>query len=213
MLHDTVVIRIPGLLLVAGFSIAAKSMASHCNTAICGDIDRGEQNSNCFEGRNDEKPEMAMDSDEFEFRAVPAICLTASEHRQPGPVPKLPLHRVFNYILQTLHLGCQWKELPIEKIMKAVRKFITRASTARFEGGKRTAALTPFLQVRWQRFIKPIFSTHCHPWRWYDDIGEERRRQHRFQRAQEGQGRQDRRLLRSQLQCHRAVCFGAWQSQ
>ena len=72
-------------LLVAGFSIAAKSMASHCNTAICGDIDRGEQNSNCFEGRNDEKPEMAMDSDEFEFRAVPAICLTASEHRQPGP--------------------------------------------------------------------------------------------------------------------------------
>ena len=76
-----------------------------------------------------------------------------------GPVPKLPLHRVFNYILQTLHLGCQWKELPIEKIMKAVRKFITRASTARFEGGKRTAASTPFLQVRWQRFIKPIFST------------------------------------------------------
>jgi hypothetical protein len=74
-----------GMLLVAGFSIAAKSMASHCNTAICGDIDRGEQNSNCFEGRNDEKPEMAMDSDEFEFRAVPAICLTASEHRQPGP--------------------------------------------------------------------------------------------------------------------------------
>ena len=32
-----------------------------------------------------------------------------------GPAPKLPLHRVFNYILQTLHLGCQWKELPIEK--------------------------------------------------------------------------------------------------
>ena len=32
-----------------------------------------------------------------------------------GPAPKLPLHRVFNYILQTLYLGCQWKELPIEK--------------------------------------------------------------------------------------------------
>ena len=32
-----------------------------------------------------------------------------------GPAPKLPLHRVFNYILQMLHLGCQWKELPIEK--------------------------------------------------------------------------------------------------
>jgi len=72
-------------LLVAGFSIAAKSMASRYNNAVCGDIDRGERNSNCFEGRNDEKPEMAMDSDEFELRAVPAICLTASEHRQPGP--------------------------------------------------------------------------------------------------------------------------------
>jgi len=31
--------------------------------------------------------------------------------------------------------------------------------SARFEGGKRTAVLTPFLQVRCQRFIKPIFST------------------------------------------------------
>jgi transposase len=32
-----------------------------------------------------------------------------------GPAPKLPSHKIFNYILQTLHTGCQWKELPIEK--------------------------------------------------------------------------------------------------
>ncbi len=32
-----------------------------------------------------------------------------------GPQPKLALHRIFNYILQFLYLGCQWKELPIEK--------------------------------------------------------------------------------------------------
>jgi len=32
-----------------------------------------------------------------------------------GPAPKLTLHAVFNYILQSLYLGCQWKELPIEK--------------------------------------------------------------------------------------------------
>jgi hypothetical protein len=32
-----------------------------------------------------------------------------------GPQPKLPLHRIFNYILKLLYLGCQWKELPIEK--------------------------------------------------------------------------------------------------
>ena len=32
-----------------------------------------------------------------------------------GPAPKLSLHAVFNYILKLLYLGCQWKELPIEK--------------------------------------------------------------------------------------------------
>ena len=32
-----------------------------------------------------------------------------------GPLPKLPLHALFNYILKLLYLGCQWKELPIEK--------------------------------------------------------------------------------------------------
>lgn len=30
-----------------------------------------------------------------------------------GPQPKLSLHGIFNYILKLLHLGCQWKELPI----------------------------------------------------------------------------------------------------
>ena len=32
-----------------------------------------------------------------------------------GPQPKLSLHVIFNYILKLLYLGCQWKELPIEK--------------------------------------------------------------------------------------------------
>jgi transposase len=32
-----------------------------------------------------------------------------------GPAPKLSLHVLFNYILKLLYLGCQWKELPIEK--------------------------------------------------------------------------------------------------
>jgi transposase len=32
-----------------------------------------------------------------------------------GLAPKLTLHAVFNYILQSLYLGCQRKELPIEK--------------------------------------------------------------------------------------------------
>ena len=32
-----------------------------------------------------------------------------------GPQPKLSLHVIFNYILKLLYMGCQWKELPIEK--------------------------------------------------------------------------------------------------
>src|SRR5271167_2008529 len=32
-----------------------------------------------------------------------------------GPAPKLSLHALFCYILRLLYMGCQWKELPIEK--------------------------------------------------------------------------------------------------
>ena len=32
-----------------------------------------------------------------------------------GPAQKLTLLAIFNYILRLLYLGCQWKELPIEK--------------------------------------------------------------------------------------------------
>lgn len=32
-----------------------------------------------------------------------------------GSQPKLYEHAIFNYILKFLYLGCQWKELPIEK--------------------------------------------------------------------------------------------------
>ncbi len=32
-----------------------------------------------------------------------------------GPAPKLSLFKIFNYILQLLYLGCQWKELAINK--------------------------------------------------------------------------------------------------
>ena len=35
--------------------------------------------------------------------------------RSRGPQPQLSLHEIFNYILKLLYLGCQWKELPIDK--------------------------------------------------------------------------------------------------
>jgi hypothetical protein len=32
-----------------------------------------------------------------------------------GFVSKIPLYRMFNYVLYRLHTGCQWDELPIAK--------------------------------------------------------------------------------------------------
>ena len=32
-----------------------------------------------------------------------------------GPKTKIPLWKIFNYILKVLYTGCQWKECPIEK--------------------------------------------------------------------------------------------------
>ena len=32
-----------------------------------------------------------------------------------GPVTKLTPHAIFNYILQFLYMGCQWKQLPIDQ--------------------------------------------------------------------------------------------------
>src|ERR1700742_2623903 len=32
-----------------------------------------------------------------------------------GPAPKASLFKIFNYILRHLYMGCQWKELPIER--------------------------------------------------------------------------------------------------
>jgi hypothetical protein len=39
-----------------------------------------------------------------------------------GPAPKLSLHALFNYILELLYLGYQWKELPIEKDPNRLRE-------------------------------------------------------------------------------------------
>lgn len=32
-----------------------------------------------------------------------------------GPAPKLSLHKIFNYILKHMYLGCECKELAIDK--------------------------------------------------------------------------------------------------
>jgi len=37
-----------------------------------------------------------------------------------GPLPTLSSHKIFNYILQLLYMGCQWKMLPIETNAKGL---------------------------------------------------------------------------------------------
>ncbi|MFL9902079.1 transposase [Paraburkholderia fungorum] len=51
-----------------------------------------------------------MSVEQFEQFVLPHL----SRGRR-GPAPTLALHKIFNYILQLLYMGCQWKALPIEK--------------------------------------------------------------------------------------------------
>ena len=51
------------------------------------------------------------------------------EHIEPhlrvakrGYVSKIPLYKMFNYILKKLYIGCQWKELPIDPDLQAPDK-------------------------------------------------------------------------------------------
>ena len=107
-----------------------------------------------------------------------------------GPPPTLSLHKIFNYILQLLYMGCQWKMLPIERNAKGLPEIhYTRIYRA---------------MRRWQAngFIDKIFSGSVHKLRQDGRLdltvihGEERGRQPGIQRTQTSQGRQGRRLLR-----------------
>ncbi|MFX1767910.1 transposase [Paraburkholderia sp. A1RI-2L] len=48
---------------------------------------------------------------QFEQFVLPHL---AKGHGRRGPAPTLSLHRIFNYILLVLYMGCQWKTLPID---------------------------------------------------------------------------------------------------
>lgn len=78
-----------------------------------------------------------------------------------GPQPKLDLYTIFNYILKLLYLGCQWKELPIEKdadglpeihytsIYRAFRRFEAHGCfDAIFEGSVGQLSRTGLLDLR-----------------------------------------------------------------
>lgn len=55
---------------------------------------------------------------------------------------KIPLYKVFNYILYRLHTGCQWAQLPIDpdKDDPEKKKLATTPFTTIFASGVRMAA-------------------------------------------------------------------------
>jgi hypothetical protein len=61
-------------------------------------------------GRHGEAIPTQLDLGLFEEFVLPHLSIGSR-----GPAPKLGLLKIFNYILQLLYLGCQWKELPIDK--------------------------------------------------------------------------------------------------
>jgi len=96
-------------------------------------------------------------------------------HGESRPSAEAFLHAIFNYILKLLYLGCQW-ELPIEKnkdgrpethYIRIYRAFSYEAHGCFDAIFEVCVAASPERIPRHQR----------HPRRWYDDSGEERRRQ------------------------------------
>ncbi len=52
----------------------------------------------------------SVTEDQFKEHILP--CLSTAKR---GYVSKIPLYKIFNYILYRLHTGCQWEELPIDQ--------------------------------------------------------------------------------------------------
>lgn len=52
----------------------------------------------------------SLSAEEFDEFVLPHLTVG-----RRGPPVKLSLHVIFKYVLRLLYLGCQWKELPIEK--------------------------------------------------------------------------------------------------
>lgn len=65
-----------------------------------------------------------------------------------GYVSKIPLYKVFNYILYRLHTGCQWERLPIDPdpVNSEKKKSVTTPFIIIFASGAAMAALKNYGQ-------------------------------------------------------------------
>jgi transposase len=105
-----------------------------------------------------------------------------------GPAPKLSLFKIFNYILRQLYMGCQWKELPIAGDDEGCPEIHYTRIYGAFRRWEADGCIDAI-------FVDSVLKLKQDSWRWHHNGGQEGRRQHRLQWAQEGEGRQDCRLL------------------
>jgi hypothetical protein len=84
-----------------------------------------------------------LDLRQFEEFVLPHLSVGSR-----GPAPKLSLHKIFNFILQILYLGCQWKELPIESDSEGCPEILTREFIVSGGAGKPMAVSIRFFPAR-----------------------------------------------------------------
>ena len=107
-----------------------------------------------------------------------------------GPTPKLSLHKIFNYVLRLLYMGCQWKELPIEKDGEGRPEIhYTRIYRIWRRWDSRWLRRRHFYRLGVEASSGQPPGYFDRSRRWNDDGSQKGRRQHRLQRPQEGQRR------------------------
>jgi hypothetical protein len=81
-----------------------------------------------------------------------------------GPPPTLALHKIFNYVLQLLYMGCQWKMLPIESNADGfpeIHYTLSGSRRALLRGGPLRTVHAPF-NAHGSSLSKPPFGSRFH---------------------------------------------------
>ncbi|WP_311734872.1 MULTISPECIES: transposase [unclassified Paraburkholderia] len=99
-----------------------------------------------------------------------------------GPLPRLPLYRIFNYILKALYLGCQWHTLPIDRNQQARREIHPTSIYRIFRRWQASGCFDAIFLASVRRLQQdPVARSVDHSRRRHNDCGKERRRQSRYQ--------------------------------
>ena len=84
----------------------------------------------------------SLTENQFDEHVLPYLSVA-----KRGFICKIPLYKVFNYILYRLHTSCQWEELPIDSDSEKKRSAITQSITI-FASGAAMAA--------WKKYGKEV---------------------------------------------------------